>query len=85
MSTKTLARAPLYFGIFTLLALIIFLNLPADSKQKSAKKKRITVVVTQVKNQDYKDVIEALGTVRANEEVTIYPRYAGIVESLYFE
>jgi membrane fusion protein (multidrug efflux system) len=85
MSTKTLARMPLYLGIFTLSTLVIFLNWPAESEQKAIKKKRIAVVTTQVKKQVYQDAIEALGTVRANEEVTIYPRYAGIVESLYFE
>jgi len=85
MSTKVLTRAPLYLGIVTLLVIIISLNWPADSEQKSAKKKRIAVVVIQVQQQVYQDAIEALGTVRANEEVTIYPRYAGIVESLYFE
>lgn len=85
MSTKVLARIPLTLGIFTLLALVVFLNIPKDVKQKSAKKKAVTVVVTQVQRQAYHDVIEALGTVRANEEVTIYPRYAGIVESLYFD
>ncbi|NQZ82362.1 MAG: efflux RND transporter periplasmic adaptor subunit [Colwellia sp.] len=85
MSTKVLARIPLTLGIFTLLALVVFLNIPKDVTQKSAKKKAVTVVVTQVQQQEYHDVIEALGTVRANEEVTIYPRYAGIVESLYFD
>ena len=85
MSTKVLARIPLTLGIFSLLALVVLLNIPKDVKQKSAKKKAVTVVVTQVQRQAYHDVIEALGTVRANEEVTIYPRYAGIVESLYFD
>jgi len=84
MSNKVLARTPLYIGIFTLLTLIIFLNWPADSQQKAVNKKPVAVVVSEVQQQLYQDVIEALGTVRANEEVTIYPRYAGTVESLYF-
>ncbi|MFT5759062.1 MAG: membrane fusion protein (multidrug efflux system) [Alteromonadaceae bacterium] len=85
MSTKVLARAPLYLGILTLFALVVFINWPDKVEQKTLNKSRITVVVTPVQKQIYQDVIEALGTVRANEEITIYPRYAGIVESLYFE
>lgn len=85
MDSRTAARIPLIIVVVLIAALVAYLNWPQPQQQRKAPTAVVAVKVAEVAIRPFRDLIEALGTARANEEVTIYPRYAGRVVSVHFE
>lgn len=84
MASKYAARLPFIIVIALMTALLAYLNWPGQQQKAPKVAKPTTVVVNEVKHAAFRDVIEAIGTARANEAVTVYPRYSGLVETVYF-
>lgn len=68
-----------YLQAFIILLFATLLS-AADTKNKG-----VGVYVVDVKRESYSDKIEALGTLRANEEVTLSASVTEIVQDIYFE
>lgn len=78
-------RLPLLIIIISLMSLLLYINLietNSDKKKKVAAPTKVTV--QNVAQKTFKDIIEALGTTKANEEVTLYPAYDARVKSIHF-
>ncbi len=93
MASPIAARIPFIIAILLMASLVGYLNWPQIAEklgQKTAQKtnkkprKPVTVVVNEVKIAPFRDVIEAIGTATANEAVTVFPRYSGLVETVNF-
>lgn len=84
MSTSIKSRLPFYILLLALVVLVAYLNWPQESVQKKRHQRVVAVKVATVKQDEFKDVIEALGNVRANEQVLITSQYADVVEEVTF-
>ena len=85
MSNPIVRRLPLLIIILLLTALVVYLQWP-EAKVAKPKRERVIPVKTVVAAQaEFKDVIEALGTTRANEQVLITSKYADIVDDISFQ
>ncbi|MGJ8691188.1 MAG: efflux RND transporter periplasmic adaptor subunit [Thalassotalea sp.] len=79
-------RLPYLIIIIGLIGLLLYLNFYQAAKKPAKKSASPTKVVVQtVQKQEFKDLIEALGTTKANEEVTLYSQYSARVKDLHFE
>jgi len=77
-------RLPFILILIVLVTLVSYLQWP-ESKQKKEKFQRIVKVkVTQAKHAEFRDIIEAIGTARANEQVVVTSKYSNIVDSVSF-
>lgn len=84
MKSPLVARLPFLIIISALTALLITLYWP-NEQTSTAKKNTITKVkTTMVSKKLFKDVIQALGTAKANEAVTLFPEYSAIVKNVFF-
>lgn len=86
MSNPIVARLPFIVLILLFSALLAYLNWPeakAEGKGKS-KSRAVKVAVTSVNNVEFRDLIEALGTAKANEAVTIYSEFDARIKSIHF-
>lgn len=94
MASRIASRIPFIIAIALMASLVAYLNIPElqqslgqnnGQKSKTKKAARATSVeVNEVVQTPFRDVIEAIGTASANEQVTILSRYAGLVESVNF-
>jgi membrane fusion protein (multidrug efflux system) len=84
MSKSLSSRIPLLFLFSFLLVLVIYLQWPEQQKVKTKHQRIISVKTTTVKKAEFKDVIQALGTTRANEQVFITTKYSDLVEVVSF-
>ncbi|NMP30897.1 efflux RND transporter periplasmic adaptor subunit [Thalassotalea sp. M1531] len=84
MSSSIKNRLPFLLILALLVALVAYINWPAEQVQKQRKARVVAVKVAKVQNADFKDVIEALGNARANEQVLITSKYADLVDEVSF-
>ncbi|GAA0855328.1 efflux RND transporter periplasmic adaptor subunit [Aliiglaciecola litoralis] len=80
--------SPLLIATIALIGLLIFLNLPEETPQVGAGGPRgaaTPVVVFNVLETEFPVVVEALGTARANEAVTITSQQSDVVHSIHFD
>ncbi len=84
MSTSMKSRLPFYILLLSLIALVAYLSWPSASVDKKRHERVVAVKVVTAKQDEFKDVIEALGNVRANEQVLITSQYADIVDEIRF-
>lgn len=84
MSTSIKSRLPFFILLFALAALVAYLSWPEKSVEKKRHQRIVSVKTATVTQDEFKDVIEALGDVRANEQVLITSQYAKLVEEVTF-
>ncbi|MBV1910672.1 MAG: efflux RND transporter periplasmic adaptor subunit [Kangiellaceae bacterium] len=78
-------RLPSLITILFFIALLIYLQWPPSEKEKQ-NQPRVTDVKTATANQaEFKDVVEALGTAIANEQLQITTKYADVVQAVFFK
>lgn len=78
------ARLPFIIIIIILGSLLAFLNTPSTDNDKKKIKSATKVYVQSVEIKKFKDMIEALGTTKANEAVTLHTQYSAHVKSIHF-
>lgn len=78
------SRLPLFIILFLLVALIVYLQWPAEEQNKKNFQRTVSVKVTKPKFSVFKDSIEAIGTARANEKVFITSKSSDLVEQIFF-
>jgi len=84
MLKPILSRLPSLIVISLFVALIVYL-LWSNSTEQVKKYQQITSVQTApVSLAEFKDVIEAIGTTIANEQLQITTKYSDVVEKIYF-
>jgi len=79
------SRLPFLIIIGLLVTLIAYLKWPTEEVKQQRKPRTISVKVTQAQLAQCKDVIEALGSARANEQVLITFKYSDLVEDVSFK
>ncbi|WP_448551915.1 efflux RND transporter periplasmic adaptor subunit [Thalassotalea montiporae] len=85
MSSSIKSRLPFIFIFGLLAALIITINWPAEQGEKKSRQRIVPVKTAAAHTEEFKDVIEALGNARANEQVLITSNYSDIVEEVSFQ
>ncbi len=84
MSSSIKSRLPFLLLFVSLAALVVYLNWPSTQAEKQRSQRVVSVKVVTAQQGEFKDTIEALGNVRANEQVLITSQYADIVEEITF-
>jgi membrane fusion protein (multidrug efflux system) len=84
MSQGISHRLPFLSLIAVLVILIVYIQWPSESLVRKKHQRVISVNTVMIERSEFKDVIEALGTSRANEQVLITSKYADMVDGLYF-
>lgn len=84
-SPSITTRLPFFILLLALVALVVYLNWPKAQAEKKRHQRVVAVKVISAKQNEFKDVIEALGNVRANEQVLITSQNADIVEEVAFD
>ncbi|GAC15402.1 efflux RND transporter periplasmic adaptor subunit [Aliiglaciecola lipolytica] len=87
MTLKTML-SPLLIATLALVGLLIFLNYPESAEQNGPKgngKVATPVVFFEVQKTDFPVTVEALGTARANEAVSLTPLQSDVIQELYFD
>ncbi|GGF69150.1 efflux RND transporter periplasmic adaptor subunit [Alteromonas lipolytica] len=77
--------SPLLLGLVLLIGLLAFLNWPQEQTGQRPAKKLTPVKVYQVTNQLFPITIDALGTAKANESVTLTAQVADTVTRVLFD
>lgn len=79
--------SPLLIATLALIGLLIFLNMPADEEQKQGRRggNATPVVVHTVSQTEFPVVVEALGTARANEAVSLTAQQSDVVQTILFD
>ena len=78
-------RSPIWFGFIALAIFLAYLNWPAEDPQRRGGP-RATPVITQVVSQQSLPItVEALGTGRANESITIAAQDSEVIEAIFFD
>ncbi|MFC3094344.1 efflux RND transporter periplasmic adaptor subunit [Alteromonas sediminis] len=77
--------SPLLIGIVLLAAFLVFINWPQQQEETVNGPRKTPVKVAQVKQQAFPIVIEALGTARANESVTLTAQETELVVDIKFD
>lgn len=78
-------RSPIWYGVVALVIFLVYLNWPAEDQQRRGGP-RATPVITQVVSQQALPItVEALGTGRANESITIAAQDSEVIETIYFD
>ncbi|WP_448211362.1 efflux RND transporter periplasmic adaptor subunit [Colwellia sp. MEBiC06753] len=84
MSNSISKRLPYLIILGLLVALAAYLNWPSAEQEQQRRQRVVSVKVVEVQKADFRDVIEALGSVRANEQVLITSKYADFVDYVSF-
>ncbi|MFA3793090.1 efflux RND transporter periplasmic adaptor subunit [Aliiglaciecola sp. SL4] len=87
MTLKTML-SPLLIATLALIGLLVFLNYPGLAEkdgQKTKEKVATPVVFFEVLKTDFPVTVEALGTARANEAVSLTPLQSDVIQELYFD
>lgn len=85
MLKSILNRLPSLIILSLLVVLIAYLQWPDDEITKQQKPRIVSVKTVNASLAEFKDVVEALGTARANEQVLLTTKYSDIVEAIYFQ
>ena len=83
--TSRISLSPLVIGVVLLAGVVLYLNLPSDEKAVTSTVKATPVKTTHVHQQPLPITIEALGTARANESITVTAQVTETVQSVNFE
>ncbi|MFD2164754.1 efflux RND transporter periplasmic adaptor subunit [Thalassotalea euphylliae] len=78
------SRLPFLTLLLLIAGLIVYINWPQEAGEKKRHQRTVAVRVAQAQTEEFKDVIEALGNARANEQVLITSKNADFVEGVYF-
>lgn len=85
-STSTFtSRLPLFILVAILVSLIIYLQWPEVKQEKSKFKRVVAVKMVPVVLAEFIEIVEAVGTARANEQVIITSKYSDLVDEIYFD
>jgi len=85
MPTSLSNRIPLFILIGVILALIVYLQWPAEKAEKNKRARVIAVKTVVLSKAEFKNVIESIGTTRAKEQVDITSKYADVVDEIFFD
>lgn len=86
MSNTIKSRLPFILILTSLVLLIAYLQWPAKEQQGKKRHQRVVAVkVAEAKIAEFKDVIEAVGNVRANEQVLITSKHSDLVDQVSFQ
>ncbi len=85
MLKSVLNRLPSLIILGLLLILIAYLQWPDAEVSRQKQHRIITVKTVSVSLAEFKDVVEALGTARANEQVLLTTKYSDMVEAIFFQ
>lgn len=77
-------RLPLVIILGLLVALVVYLNLPTKENEKQRRQRVVAVKMAQATSAPFRDVVEALGNTKANEQVLITSKYADVVDEVSF-
>jgi len=84
MTKKLSSRLPMFVLLGFLVALIVYLQWPKPEENRSRGPRVVPVKTVIAAKSDFRDVVEAIGTTRANEQVLITSKYADIIEEILF-
>lgn len=87
MSKKTLL-SPLLIATVAMIALLIYLNLPEPAQQGPGGRPgggTTPVVAFNVVETEFPVTVEALGTARANEAVSLTAQQSDVIQEIYFD
>jgi membrane fusion protein, multidrug efflux system len=84
-SRASFNRLPFFIILSLLISLIVYLQWPSSDVVKTKQTRIFSVKTAQVSLAKYKDVVEALGTAVANEQVQITTKYSNLIASIYFQ
>ena len=82
---QQLKFSPLILAILLLAGLLTWIYLPQESQQQQRRSGELPVVVSQVQEKPFAQVVEALGTAMANEAIVVTAQETETIEKLYFE
>lgn len=85
MSTLITKRLPFLFLLIPLVGLAVYLSMPEEQTAKQFNQRVVAVKTIAAVEAEFKDVVEALGTTRANEQVYITSKYSDIVDTVNFD
>ncbi len=77
-------RLPFIFILLILVTLIVYLQWPTIEYKKEKFQRVVKVKTIQAKYAEFRDIVEAIGTARANEQVFITSKYSDMVEKVSF-
>ncbi|MEG3767771.1 efflux RND transporter periplasmic adaptor subunit [Alteromonas sp. 14N.309.X.WAT.G.H12] len=77
--------SPLFLGVVALGAFLVYVNLPQQGDEKSANSRETPVRVVTVTEQTFPITVEALGTAKANESVTITAQQTELITQVLFD
>ena len=83
--TSRISLSPLLIGVILLAGVVLYLNIPSDQETAKNTAKATPVKTTHVHQQALPITIEALGTARANESITVTAQVTETVRSVNFE
>lgn len=79
------ARLPLLIIIISLIGLLLYINfIESNSISNNVASTPTKVFVQKVAKKTFKDIVQALGTTKANEAVTLYSESDARVKSIHF-
>lgn len=85
MSAALSRRLPLILLISLLLVLVAYLQWPAALKANNKNQRVVAVKTALIAYADFKDTVEAIGTTRANEQITVTSKHSDLVEEIFFQ
>ena len=85
MSSSMKSRLPLLLIFAFLIVLIAYIQWPEAEVQQKRHQRVVPVKVAETKVAEFKDVIAAIGSARANEQVLITSKQADLVEEVAFQ
>lgn len=77
--------SPLLLGVVALGAFLVYVNVPQQGDKKSASSRETPVRVVTVTEQTFPITVEALGTAKANESVTITAQQTELITQVLFD
>jgi membrane fusion protein (multidrug efflux system) len=82
--SKGLKLSPLVLAAMVAMVLLGYLYMPQETQQKQRKTTGAAVILHTAQMQDFVVVIEALGTAKANESVSLTAQKTDIVQNIQF-
>lgn len=78
-------RLPLLVMLSFLILLVTYLLWPVDETKQRKYQRVVSVKTAAASEIEFRDVIEAIGTARANEQVLITTKYSDLVDEISFD
>ena len=77
--------SPLVVAVVGLIGLLVYLNMPSEQQKKQRRFGSTPVVLHQVQNAEFAVTVEALGTAKANEAISLTAQKSDVIQSISFE